>query len=339
VREVTSTFRVIHESKAFSRIAEIEIDSKRLVTPAYFPAVSSYGIKYSFCSLVRLLTTYSYPRILVSAYDFNLLADKNKLGLSYEISEYLKKGCFVFLDSGIFESYWKADTKWTYDLYKASMSQIGFDFYTSFDVLPDTRDSRKFEKETFERILASRSLTNKLGFVPILHGASPNRLVSLVTKFVKTYPDLSNFIALPERDCGDDVIEKARTVMRIRKVLNADGHDRILHVLGCGNPLSLLLLAYYGADSFDSLDWIKHAMDQNRLAISDFSHLELIDCKCSICADTKRDYAEKVLLHNLLFYQNYMLRIQSLIQTDEVLKSLHKLVGQKILDKIGHTGM
>ena len=333
------TSKVIYESKAFSRITELEIDSKRLVTPTYFPAVSSYGIKYSFCGLVRLLTAYSYPRILVSAYDFNLLADKNKRELSHEISEYLKRGCFVFLDSGIFESYWKADTKWTYDLYKASMSQIDFDFYTSFDVLPDTRDSRKFEKETFERILASRSLTNKPGFVPILHGVSPNRLVSLVTKFVETYPDLSNLIALPERDCGDDIIEKARTVMRIRKVLDADGRDRVLHLLGCGNPLSLLLLSYCGADSFDSLDWIKHAIDQKRLTISDFSHLELVDCNCSICADAKRDYTERVLLHNLLFYQNYMLRIQSLIRTDEVLKFLRELVGQKILNKIGHTGM
>lgn len=337
--EVTSTFRVIYESKAFSRITELEVNSKRLVTPAYFPAVSSYSIKYSFCSLVRLLTTYSYPRILVSAYDFNLLANRNKRELSREISEYLKRGCFVFLDSGIFESYWKADTKWTYDLYKASTSQIDFDFYTSFDVLPDARDSRKFEKETFERILASRSLSNKSGFVPILHGASPNRLVSLITKFVKTYSDLSNLIAVPERDCGNDIIEKARTVMRIRKVLDADGRNRVLHVLGCGNPLSLLLLSYCGADSFDSLDWIKHAIDQKHMAINDFSHLELLDCKCSICADTKRNYTERVLLHNLLFYQNYMLQIQSLIRTDEVLKSLRELVGQEILNRIGNTGI
>lgn len=327
---------MIYESEALSRVTESKIDGKKLVTPAYFPAVSSYGVKYSFCSLVRLLTTYSYPRILVSAYDFHLLDSKNKRRLSREVSGYLERGCFVFLDSGIFESFWKADVKWTYSLYKSSISQIDFDFYSSFDVLPDVRDLRKFEKETFDRIVASRNLSNKLGFVPILHGVNPERLVSLITKFVKTYPDFSDFIAIPERDCGDGIVEKARTVVRIRKVLDNGNHTRILHILGCGNPLSLLLLSYCGADSFDSLDWIKHAIDQKHLTMNDFSHLELIDCECSICADTERNYTEKVLLHNLLFYQNYMLQVQSLIRTDEISEFLRKLVGQDILNRMSH---
>jgi queuine/archaeosine tRNA-ribosyltransferase len=318
--------KVIYESASLSRITESEIDGKKLVTPTYFPAVSSYGIKYSFCSLIRLLTTYSYPRILVSAYDFHLLDSKNKRRLSSEISEYLEKGCFVFLDSGIFESFWKADAEWTYSLYKASISQIDFDFYSSFDVLPDVRDLRKFEKETFDRILASRNLSNKPGFVPILHGVNPNELVSLVTKFVEIYPNFSNFI-----------VEKARTVVKIRKVLDDDDHNRILHILGCGNPVSLLLLSYCGADSFDSLDWIKHVIDQKHLTINDFSHLELINCECSICADTERGYTEKVLLHNLLFYQNYMLQIQSLIRTDEMSKFSRELVGQDVLNRISRT--
>lgn len=91
------------------------IDGKRLLTPTYFPAVSSYGIKYSFHALVRLLTAYSYPRLLISAYDFHLLDDEKKKWLSREIGEYSKKGSFVFLDSGIYESFWKADAKWTYN--------------------------------------------------------------------------------------------------------------------------------------------------------------------------------------------------------------------------------
>jgi len=332
------SFKLIHESEALSRITELEIDGKRLVTPTYFPAVSSYGIKYSFCSLVRLLTTYSYPRILISAYDFHLLADKDKRQLSREITRYLKRGCFVFLDSGVFESYWKADTKWTYNLYKVSVSQIDFDFYSSFDILPDAKNSKKFEKETFDQIRASRNLSNKLGFAPILHAVNPDRLVSLMMKFVKKYPNLCAFTAIPERDCGDNIVEKARTVMRVRKVLDEDNHNRILHILGCGNPVSLLLLSYCGADSFDSLDWIKHAIDQKHLTINDFSHLDLIDCECSICADTERGYTEKVLLHNLLFYQNYMLQIQSLIQTDEILEFSSKLVGQDVLNRISRTG-
>lgn len=311
------------------------IDGKRLLTPTYFPAVSSYGIKYSFHALVRLLTVYSYPRILISAYDFHRLDDEKKKWLSREIGEYSKKGSFVFLDSGIYESFWKADAKWTYNLYKTAVSQIDFDFYSSFDVLPHTKNkAMQFTKDTINSILASRNLSDKPGFVPILHGLSPDKLVSLMTGFVKKYPYLCNYVAIPERDCGDDIVEKARTIMRLRKVLDKDNHGRILHILGCGNPLSLLLFSYCGANMFDSLEWIKYVIDQNRLTTNDFSHLELINCECAICSGTKRSFTEKVLLHNLLFYQNYVLKIQSLIRRNEIFEFLGKHIGQGVLNKI-----
>jgi queuine/archaeosine tRNA-ribosyltransferase len=123
----------------------------------------------------------------------------------------------------------------------------------------------------------------------------------------------------------------------MRKILDGDdnsNNQRILHILGCGNPISLLLYSYCGANTFDSLDWIKQVIDPQRLTINDFSHLELTGCQCPICASTKRDCTEKVLLHNLLFYQNYMLQIQTLVRNNEIRQFLSKHVGQNILDKI-----
>ena len=330
------SLNIISESNAFSRVIEVLINGKKLVTPTYFPAVSSYGIKYPFHALVRLLTAYSYPRLLVSAYDFYLLADEEKKGLSREIEEYSKRGCFVFLDSGIYESFWRADAKWTYALYKTEVSQVNFDFYSSFDVLPDAKNQTvQFMKDTFDSILASRNLSNKLGFVPILHGLTPDKLISLITIFVEKYPRLCNFVAIAERDCGSNIVEKARTIIRIRKVLNKDHHGRILHILGCGNPMSLILFSYCGANMFDSLEWIKYVIDRNRLTINDFSHLELTNCECSICSGMKRDYTEKVLLHNLLFYQDYVLQIQSLIRKNEIFEFLCEHVGRDVLKKTG----
>jgi queuine/archaeosine tRNA-ribosyltransferase len=262
---------------------------------------------------------------------------KTKRKLSYDINEYSRKGGFVFLDSGIYESYWKADNKWTKDFYKASIAEIDFDFYSSFDVLPIERRSKEFEKETLSSIIFSRSLSDKPGFVPILHGKTPNKLVSLVREFVKEKPDLCNFIAVPERDCGVNIIEKAQTIGKIRKILDdedANNYSRILHILGCGNPMSLLLFSYYGANTFDSLNWICNAIDPDRLVVDDFSFLELINCNCSICTDASRCYTEKVFLHNLLFYQNYVLGIQSLIRNDGIHESLSQRVGKNILERI-----
>jgi len=329
--------KVICESGGLCRIIEVAIDGKTLVTPAYFPAVSSYGVKYSFQTLVRLLIAYSYPRILISAYDFYLADNTVKKALSEETRAYLEKGCFLFADSGIYESFWKADSSWSYELYKAAVGQMNFDFYSSFDVLPTTKEVGRFAKETVGNILASRKLSSKPGFMPILHGIRPDMLVSLVSSFVREHPSLCSFIAIPERDCGDGLVEKARTIIKIRKILDGDNnssHRRILHVLGCGNPISLLLYSYCGASTFDSLDWVKQAIDPQRLTIIDFSHLELTGCQCSVCTRTKRDYTEKVLLHNLLFYQNHMLQIQTLIRNNEIRQFLSKHVGQNTLDKI-----
>jgi len=326
---------IIHESKELSRVTEVSINRKMLVTPTYFPAVSSYGVKYSFHALVSLLIAYSYPRLLLSTYDLHFLKDEEKKRLLQDISEYWKKGCFVFLDSGVYESSWKVNLDWTYDLYKASISQVDFDFYSNFDVLPYPKNkSEKFVDKTFQSILASYSLSNGLGFVPILHGLNPDQLVSVVAKFVKIHPHLCDIIAVAERDCGKGLVEKARTVIKIRRLLNDSNRRRILHILGCGNPISLILFSYYGADMFDSLDWIKCVIDRDRLAINDFSHLDLIDCDCSICSGVKRDYTEKALLHNLLFYQDYMLQIQVLIRRNEIFEFIVEHIGKDLLKRI-----
>jgi len=331
-----SSSNVIFESAPFSRVTEVTVKGKKLVTPTFFPAVSSYGIKYSFEALVRLLTVYSYPRLLVSAYDFYLLNDKKKKELSQEMSEYSQKGCFVFLDSGIYESSWKADSRWIYDRYKASISQVSFDFYSSFDVLPPRTKSslEEFFEATFESILVSSNLSKGYGFIPILHGANPEQLVSLVAKFVDVSPNLCDMIAVAERDCGNNIVEKARTILKLRSILNGSNCPRLLHILGCGNPKSLVLFSYCGADMFDSLDWIKYVVDRVRLTINDFSHLELINCSCPICSRKKGDYIESALLHNLLFYQDYMQQIQFLIREKKISEFISEHLGQDILGKI-----
>jgi len=327
-----SLSEIVYESKEFSRTAEISIKQKKLMTPAYFPAISSYGTKYSFQALSHLLTVYSYPRLLISAYDIQFFEEKEQL--LREISEYSKR-CFVFLDSGVYESSWTADSKWTYDLYRKIASHVDFDFYTSFDILPCAKDTtEEFTKRTFEMILASYRLSNKVGFIPVLHGLEPDQLLSLVKKFVKKYPNLCGIIAVPERDCGQDIVEKARTIIKIRKLLDKSNSRTILHILGCGNPISLVIFSYCGADLFDSLDWTKCIIDPHSLITNDFSHLELINCDCSICSGVERNYAEKVLLHNLLFYQDYMLQIQSLIRKNQIFDFICEHVGQRIIRKI-----
>lgn len=283
-----------------------------------------------------MLANYSYPRILVSAYDLFHVKESERRRLLKILNTFRNNG-FFFLDSGVYESSWKGDSTWSLDSYKTLASQVECDFYSSFDFLPienSKKIDKEFKKRTFNNILASGGVSKKGVFVPILHGSNPNQLVSVLAEFVKRHPDLFGIIAIAERDCGISILEKAKTIIRIRRALDKNDRRNLLHLLGCGNPLSMLLFSYCGVDIFDSQDWAEHVINRDGLTIIDFSQLELLNCSCRICSRDERGYAKKAVLHNLLFYQDFVMQIQSLIKNNAISGFLSERLDKKIIRKI-----
>jgi queuine/archaeosine tRNA-ribosyltransferase len=78
---------------------------------------------------------------------------------------------------------------------------------------------------------------------------------------------------------------------------------------------------------FDSLDWTKFTLDEGEWVGRDFSYLDLLRCECSACKRPQKDYAERTLLHNLAFYQEFMLRIQGWIRNGYLSSVLEKRLG------------
>jgi len=333
--------RIVHESAGLSRVLEIVINNRKLTTPVYFPSISSYGVKFSMSDSFYLLHFHKYPRLLLSAYDLYNSESREKKKLISMIKDYRQKG-FLFIDSGLYESSWMKDAEWNINCYKNLMAQFQFDIYTSFDVLPGIKKgetAKDFRRKTFENVLESSVFQNNNLFIAILHGPSPEELVSIVEEFSKKHPSLCCAIAVAERDCGHSILERASTISEIRRTLNKKNKESLLHLLGCGNPLSMLLFSYCGVDTFDSLDWLKHVInpDPNSLLMNDFSHLALLNCKCRVCNSPEHkdaDYLEKVLLHNLLFYQNFVVQIQSIIQHDNIEAYLRVHFGDNIIDQV-----
>jgi len=328
---------------------QVTLEGRILSTPTFFPAISSYGIKLPLSYLIYLLANYSYRRVLFHAYDIFHAKEQEKKRLFSSIKKFNKivrsrnKG-FLFLDSGIYESSWYNNLSWDRNSYRDLISKVKFDFYSSFDILPkgsSRKNDKKFMKQTFENITASRALSNKGELAAILHGRSPDHLIAMIEQFVSTHPEICRIIAVPERDCGEGILERAQTIVEVRKILDKNDDTSLLHILGCGNPLSILLYSFCGADIFDSLDWYEHVINQDTLTINDFSHLELFDCQCEACAflakrtrPIKGQYMDKVLLHNLFFYQDYMKKIQTLIRNDGISTFLGQRVGKDIVEKI-----
>ena len=326
-----------HKNGKLARVCEIQSDGKVYSTPTYFPSLSSTKTRFSLTELFYLLKYNKYPRLLLSAYDIDKLEEKEKIKQS--IAEFRKHG-ILFLDSGVFESDNRGDKSWDLKSYKSVVSQMPTDIFTAFDILPyleKFQGDEDYTKKVFQSAIESSAFCNGNVFLPILHGKSIDHLLAVTSNFIRNYSGLCSGIAVSERDCGKSIIERAETLSEIRHILDIIDDRYILHVLGCGNPVSMLVYSYCGSDSFDSLDWIDHILDPGDNTIKDFSHLDLINCKCRICTNPKLDksaYLERALLHNLQYYHEFVIQTQNMIRYDNLRSFLKTILGEEILETI-----
>ena len=306
-----------HKSGKGSRSLKVAVNGKRWITPTYFPSVSSQGVRYSVDSYVDLLVEHQFPFLLVSSYDLNRESMSNDL--VKKINKFSDNGNILFVDSGIYESTWKRDPNWLFDNYRETISSVKCDLYSSFDIFPKSDEEySSFVKKTIRAIRRSRALESRGELVPIVHGENPQELFKAVKKVLRAFDFELRIISVPERETGQDIIERARLLGRIRKLLDQQDQDTILHLLGCGDPVSLALFTYCGVDSFDSLDWLKFALDPGELRMRHFSHSVLISCDCPYCSNNRYSAFFQVLLHNLYFYQRFMDYIGKKIIADEL---------------------
>ncbi len=325
---------IMYRSDGKSRVTAISIDAKSLVTPTYFPAISSFGVKHRVDSLFDLLVDYSYPRLLISAYDIHSMDTTKRKRLASQIKQYMKQS-FVFVDSGRFESWWYKDSGWNFELFSETLKKIEYDFYASLDVFPSFQTrSQGYVDAVLNSIESSRAISSSPGFIAVFHGSTPIELVSIIEKTLEKVKNLSGIIALPERDCGVSIIDKVQTISKIRKLLDKYDDRIIMHILGCGHPKSLALFSFCGADTFDSLDWINSLVDIKRFELTDISYLNFSDCECKFCKNESMIYIERVLLHNLLFYQDFMKSIRESIREDELVSKMKNILGSDMVQRV-----
>jgi queuine/archaeosine tRNA-ribosyltransferase len=307
--------RHLYDSPKSARVLELAKGGKRLLTPTYFPAISGAKLRPPVKQLVQFLIEKSYPRILVSGYDLLNMRSEDANEIVKELVNYRGRGSFVFLDSGIFEKFWLGNNTWDFGSYQTIVWRVEPDFYTSFDVLPEpSQPEKEFLESTKDRIVLCKSVSRTSEYVPIVHGVKPEQIISVVKELLSAQPPISKIIAVSERDCGVSLSERAKTISQLREVLDDSGDQIALHILGCGTPLSIALYSYCGADLFDSLDWGRIVIDRNKLRTYDRAYHELLRCECAICSKPSHDPIETILLHNLLFYQDFVLSIQKMVR-------------------------
>ena len=117
-------------------------------------------------------------------------------------------------------------------------------------------------------------------------------------------------VVIPERELGEGIVNRAETVYKIRQVLNKKGIYYPLHLLGTGNPLSILIYGICGADSFDGLEWCQTTVNYETGVLHHFQQREFFGKQSIFCNMRSLSYSQTTLAHNLNFYNEWMEQLQ-----------------------------
>lgn len=72
-------------------------------------------------------------------------------------------------------------------------------------------------------------------------------------------------LGLTEKELGHSVLERCTNVAKLRRLLDSAGYDTPIHVFGCFEPMTVVLMCLCGADIFDGLTWTKFAVQGDSL--------------------------------------------------------------------------
>ena len=294
---------------ATDRIRELTVAQTTLPLPCFFPSVSSVKTNLVPVDYVELLAAAGCSLFLVSAYDIAHCIDDQRSRMDTALTQSKERGVVILVDSGNYESFWKDDKDWQPDRFHkiAGSSHHHLCFCYDNQQPPDTSES--IAEDVVARVI--RDQEHALGIVaPIVHGHT-KLLPDAVRKTAAQLHPL--FLAVPERELGEGILERTRTVRRIREALNTLDVYCPLHLLGTGNPLSIIAYALAGADSFDGLEWCQTVVDHQTGRLLHFQQWDLIRHQTEWGQCTILPYVQSVLMHNLDFYREFMASLHEVI--------------------------
>ena len=296
-----------------NRSTELHIAGTVLQLPCFFPSVSSIRTNLNPVDYVELLDLSGHLLFLVSAYDLAHCPDNQRQRMDTALQQSKERGAAILMDSGNYESFWKSDKTWLPDNFHKIAGTSNYHFCFCYDNQDPPSDAKLIAEDVVTSVL--RDQDQALGTViPIIHGSAitlPDA-VRMVAK--QLHPIL---LAVPERELGEGIVERTRTVRKIRRALNTLGTYYPLHLLGTGNPLSIITYALAGADSFDGLEWCQTTVDHETGKLLHFQQWDLIRYQTKWGEPSPLPYIQSVLMHNLDFYQKFMVRLREAICSED----------------------
>ena len=350
--------------KSPKRLEELRCNGAVIKLPCFVRSVSSFETQFaSPYNALKALELYpSNEAILVSAYDTFLPSDANtkqkdeNVRIIAILSALAKKGCPIFLDSGNYEAArnkelasqavaGKQKELWTLDKYESALKATPFSLAFCYDeIVPSDK-----EEVNIQNVIESVKRHTDGRIVPIVHAPREedgnrisDRLPALVaTVSAKLRPPI---IAVPERELGEGIFNRANQLFEIRKALNSLGYYQVVHVLGTGNPISIAILAAAGGDLFDGLEWCRTSTDRPSMTLHHHQHFDfhriqsVEEGSCEFIREAMSDegasHTLKMALHNLDSYQGFIDELRFYLHKGKIGEFLALYLKKNLLEQL-----
>jgi hypothetical protein len=276
------------EAASRSRQREVLVGSKRLALPNFVFSLSSFETQLHPLDGLQLLASLPGAPSLVSAFDVHssLSTYRSMLRPILDSSERV-----VLLDSGNYEAtrknaYASSNNKagWTAARFWEVAASLPWDLIFSFDhpvIGGSAGEIAEGVLDSYFRDMLRTGISHTV-LCPIVHaptrGGAPERhradtAAALLKVCAEIRPTL---VAIPERELGDGLLERMKTVKAIRAALDTLPWYQLLHILGTGNPTTIAALAVCGADTFDGLEWCRTAANFENNNLMHFQQFDLL---------------------------------------------------------------
>lgn len=299
--------------------------------PVFFYSISTVKSNNTPLEYLEILNALGAPSLLVSAYDVYHDANAERLFSALDAAK--ANGANVLLDSGNYESYWHRDREWNVEAFHEVLAQTNCSLAFTFDdqALYTETDVGRNASQTIRAW--SRDAAVKADAVcPIVHAEAP--IIADVCALVANQAQVP-FIAVAERELGFGITHRAKTMLEIRRRLQDKmEHYQPIHVLGTGNPISILLLAACGADSFDGLEWCQTVVNHDNALLYHQQQYDFFRHQTEFGSDGDLSFLAAVAGHNVLFWIRWMNRLQAQMAEGSLIDMLVEYVPHTVLRDI-----
>ena len=317
------------------RPSMINLLGKQVKLPCFVKSLSSHETQLDPEAGITVFSVFpEVDALLISAYDMHLKrkttkkAKKQHKFICKQLKNLDERGTLILLDSGNYEKSRKKDNAWTKRKYSWVLKNVPYTYAFCYDNLKPQENVEKNVTDVISRIKGNYEDV----LIPILHAPVKKRIRKheLLPDIFLEYASKksSPFIAVPERELGEGICQKAKTVIKIREKLNTLGKYQPIHILGTGNPFSILILAAAGGDLFDGLEWCRTVADRETGFLFHHQQFDFFKTQSREMAryeivreamlDPNISLIFKMGLHNLDFFYEWMEELQNKIQEDSI---------------------